>query len=139
VSAELGSTMDIFTTSLLLAGGEVPDDRVIDGVDFRPVLFGTGPSPREVMFYYRGPRLMAVRKGPWKAHLITQPAYGGGGPQAHDPPVLYNLHSDPSETFDRAQEQPEIISDLLAEAERHRAGLEGPPSQLEIPLNAASP
>ena len=138
VSAELGSTLDIFTTSVLLAGADVPADRVIDGVDLRPALFGTGPSPRDVMFFYRGPRLMAVRKQQWKAHFITQPAYGGGGAEAHDPPVLYNLHRDPSEKFDVASDHPDVIADIRREVEQHRATLEAPPSQLEIPLEAAS-
>ena len=35
--------------------------RVLDGSDISPVLFGTGPSPREVMFFYRGEQLYAVR------------------------------------------------------------------------------
>ncbi|HUG93711.1 MAG TPA: sulfatase [Planctomycetaceae bacterium] len=138
VSPELGSTMDIFTTSVLLAGGKLPDDRVIDGVDLRPVLFGTGASPREVMFYYRGPRLMAARKQQWKAHFITQPSYGGGGAESHDPPILYDLHRDPSEKFDVAAEHADVIADIRREVERHRAALETPPSQLEIPLEAAS-
>ena len=131
VSAELGSTLDIFPTSLALAGGELPADRPIDGVDLRPVLFGTGESPREVMFYYRGPRLMAVRKGAWKAHFITQPAYGGGGAETHDPPVLYNLHHDPSEKFDVAGQHADVIADIRAEVERHQATLETPSSELE--------
>ncbi|MCH7687048.1 MAG: sulfatase, partial [Planctomycetes bacterium] len=42
VSQELGSTMDIYTTAIKLAGGNVPNDRIVDGVDLRPVLFGTG-------------------------------------------------------------------------------------------------
>ncbi len=35
VTAELGSTMDIYTTAILLAGGVVPSDRVVDGLDLR--------------------------------------------------------------------------------------------------------
>jgi len=136
LSQELGSNMDIFTTSLKLAGAEVPTDRVIDGVDLRPVLFGTGPSPRETCFYYRGTRLMAVRKGPWKAHFITQPAYGRGGPKKHDPPVLYNLLVDPSEKYEVSQKHPEIIEEIKQEVEKHKAKLIAPPSQLEIPLRS---
>ena len=44
--------MDLFTTAGLLAGAELPSDRVIDGVDLRAPLMGTGPSPRQTLFYY---------------------------------------------------------------------------------------
>ena len=60
-SDELGSTMDIFTTCLVLAGVEPPTDRVIDGKNLAPVLLGTGPCERVLLFYYRGKRLIAVR------------------------------------------------------------------------------
>lgn len=134
VSRELGSTLDIFPTSVLLAGGTVPTDRPMDGYDLRPALFGKGKSPRDIVFYYRGPRLMALRKGPWKAHFITQPGYGSGAAETHDPPALYNLDHDPSERFDLAKAHPDIIAAIQKIAAEHKAGLDAPPSQLEIPL-----
>ncbi len=133
VSRELGSTMDIYTTCVKLAGGEVPQDRVVDGLDLRPVLFGEGKSPRQDMFYYRGTRLMAVRQGPWKAHFITQPGYGGK-PETHDPPLLFNLEHDPSEKYNVADGHSDVIEQIKQLAKRHSAGVEAPPSQLEIPL-----
>lgn len=38
VSHQLGSIMDLFTTSLSLAGLELPRDRVIDGLDLLPAM-----------------------------------------------------------------------------------------------------
>jgi arylsulfatase A-like enzyme len=134
VSAELGTTMDIFTTSLKLAGVDTPADREIDGVDLRTVLFGAGEGPRKTVFYYRGTRLMAVRHGPWKAHFITQPAYGGNGPTEHDPPLLYHLEHDPSERHDLAKDHADVIAEIKQVVERHRETLVVPPSQLEVPL-----
>src|SRR3954470_10124215 len=40
VTKELASTMDLFTTAAKLASADVPTDRIIDGVDLRPLLFG---------------------------------------------------------------------------------------------------
>lgn len=40
VSHQLGSIMDLFTTSLSLAGLAPPSDRVIDGLDLLPVMLG---------------------------------------------------------------------------------------------------
>tara|TARA_R110002111_G_scaffold262860_1_gene341915 strand:+ start:25105 stop:26571 length:1467 start_codon:yes stop_codon:yes gene_type:complete len=134
VSQELGSTMDIFTTSIKLAGGTVPADRVIDGVDLTPVLMETDKSPRNEMAYYRGTKLMAYRKGPWKAHFITKPAYGREPFQEHKPPVLYHLEHDPSEMYDVAKDHPAVIQELLTAAETHQKTVKPVPSQLEIPL-----
>lgn len=132
VSQGLASTMDIFTTSLTLAGVEIPKDRVIDGVDMMPMLRG-GESRRNTLFYYRGTRLMAVRKGPWKAHFITQAGYREK-PTSHDPPALYHLEHDPSEKYDVAKKNPAVIADIMKEVERHRARMKMPKSQLEIPI-----
>lgn len=136
VSLELASTMDLYTTFIELAGGEVPQDRVVDGVNLAPAIFGTGPSPRETMFYYRGTALMAVRYGPWKAHYETQGAYGPDAQRRaqHDPPLLFQLDHDPSERFNLNEQHPEILEQIQNIVAAHRENLVAPPSQLEIPL-----
>ncbi len=120
---DMGATMDLYTTILKLGGAEVPTDRVVDGLDLRPALFGTGPSPRKTMFYYRGTTLYAVRKGAYKVHFITHSGYRGDKPVHHDPPVLYNLEHDPSEKYDVAKQHPEIIADIMKEIEEHKKHL----------------
>jgi len=117
----LACTMDLFTTSLKLAGAEIPADRVIDGLDIRPLLFGTGDVTRDAYFYYRGTRLFAVRKGEFKAHYFTQTGYGTPKPDAHDPPLLFDLGSDPGESFDVAKDHPDILAEIAQAVERHKA------------------
>ena len=135
VSAELGTTMDIYATSLALAGAELEKDRIVDGYDLTESLKGKSKSPRDIVYYYRGTRLMALRKGPWKAHFATQESYTGNNKlNEHDPPVLYNLEVDPSEKWDVAAEHPEVIAEIKAAAEAHRKTVVAVPSQLEIPL-----
>ena len=102
----------------------------VDGTDISPALLGTGPSPRDAMFFYRGVQLYAVRKGPFKAHFITRPAYGAGKPEEHDPPLLYHLGHDPSEKYDVAKGHPDVLAELRQEIERHRAALKPGPCQL---------
>jgi arylsulfatase A-like enzyme len=131
VTHEMAGTMDLFTTSLKLAGAEIPRDRVIDGLDITPLLFGTGPSPRQVHFYYRGTQLFAARKGPYKAHLITQSAHGTDKPLRHDPPLLFHLGHDPAERFNIAADHADVLADIAQEVQRHRATVIPVKSQLE--------
>ncbi len=124
VVTDMGSTLDLFPTICKLAGAKIPNDRIIDGYDLSPALFGKGKSPRNIMFYYRGTKLYAVRKGPYKAHFYTRSAYKKNDPEvAHDPPLLFHLGHDPSEKYNIADQHPEVIADILKEVEKHKANL----------------
>jgi arylsulfatase A len=130
VQRTLACTMDLFTTSLKLAGADVPGDRPIDGLDIRPLLFGTGPVSREAYFYYRGTRLMAARSGDFKAHYMTQAAYGQPKHEEHTPPLLFNLRVDPSETHNVATNHSAVLGQIAQVVEKHKAALQPAPSQL---------
>ena len=99
----------------------------MDGFDLAPILFGSGKSLRDTLFYYRGADLFAVRKGAFKAHFQTAVGYGSPGAPVkfvkHDPPLLFNLASDPSENVDVAKDHPEILAEIQREAAKHRANL----------------
>jgi arylsulfatase A len=124
VVTDIGSAMDLFVTAAALAGAEVPNDRAIDGVDLRAPLTGAGSSPRRILFYYWDNELRAIRKGPYKAHFITSGAYGEGEPrQEHDPPLLFNLAEDPGERHDVAAKHPDVVADLIHEADAHRRSM----------------
>jgi arylsulfatase A-like enzyme len=131
-SGAIASTMDIFTTCLTLAGAKVPNDRVVDGVDLSPVLFKGQQQIRESYFYYRGEQLYAVRKGPWKAHYITRPAYGRGPAEKHDPPELYHLGHDPSEKHNLAKDHPEVLTEIAKAVSKHNAKLKRGKNQLDL-------
>jgi len=124
---ELACSMDLFNTCLTLAGVEIPKDRVIDGVDMSPILFGNGHGQRETMIYYRGDELFAIRKGQFKAHFQTATGYARAGAklefEKHDPPLLFDLGVDPGEKVNVATNYPEVIADIQKELEKHRAGL----------------
>ena len=130
---EIGSSLDVFPTALALADGVLPADRTVDGVDLRPILFASGDSPRDMMFFYRLGALYAVRKGPFKAHFMTEGSYGQGGERVfHDPPRLYDLGQDPGERFDVADQYPEVIAEILADVAAHRQGFEIVPSVFDL-------
>ncbi|MEX2672863.1 MAG: sulfatase [Phycisphaeraceae bacterium] len=132
VVRDIGSTLDLFSTALALAGAEMPEDRVFDGYDLSPTLLGTGEHPRDEMFYYRGTQLYAVRKGPWKAHFVTQGAYqGGAARQEHTPPKLYHLGRDVPERFDQAEDHRDVLKAIQTLADEHRSTVSTVESQLE--------
>lgn len=128
---EVASALDLYVTAIKLAGGEVSADRPIDGYDITPVLTAKGKSPRDTMFFYRGTRLYAVRNGPWKAHFITQVAYGKDGPVEHDPPLLYHLGRDPGEKIDVAKGNPEVVAKLKEIATAHTKSMKPGEPQLD--------
>ncbi|MGM0459158.1 MAG: sulfatase family protein [Bacteroidota bacterium] len=124
IVTEIGSSLDIFTTVSYLAGVSLPDNRIIDGVNLSPVLMGEGESPRKEMLFYRGATVYAARKGDFKAHYITEGAYGEFGERiVHEPPLLFNLSEDPAERYDVADEHPEVLAEIWEMVERHKQNL----------------
>ena len=126
----LGCTTDLLPTCLELAGLPPPEGRPLEGTSLVPILEGK-PGRRGILPYFRGSRLMAVRKGPWKAHFITDDLYDKVPPEEHNPPLLFHLDRDPSERFDVAMENPDVVADLRKEAERIRSEIKVAPSELD--------
>ena len=110
---DMGTTMDLFNTFSILAGVSIPNDREMDGVDLSPILFGNGNSPRNEVFYYKGPELYAVRVGSFKAHLVTEAGYKPNTREEHNPPLLFNIDEDPSEQYNIAEKHPEEITKIM--------------------------
>ncbi len=130
VQHEMANTMDVFVTCATLGGAKLPD-RAIDGIDVSPLLFNSGTVQREPFMYYRGSTLFACRVGSWKAHFLTQPAYGTPKAESHDPPLLFHMGIDPGERWNRAESQPEILKQITEAVNRHRASVQTAPTQLE--------
>ena len=129
VVTDIASAMDLFVTAGSLAGATMPADRAIDGLDLRAPLSGTGVSPRHILYYYWDNELRAIRKDAYKAHFITSGAYDDGEARtAHAAPLLFNLADDPGEHHDVAALHPEVVADLVREADAHRRTMiAGPP------------
>jgi arylsulfatase A len=124
VVTDIASAMDLFTTAASLSGGHVPADRAIDGVDLTAALRGSGPSPRTLLYYYWDNELRAVRKGRYKAHFITSDSYGNGEARTeHATPLLFDLAADPGEHHDVAAQHPDIVADIVREANAHRRAM----------------
>ncbi|XP_034984367.1 arylsulfatase A [Zootoca vivipara] len=130
VTHELASTLDILPTVAALAGVRLPNV-TLDGYDLSPVLLGSGKSPRQTMFYYppapsQQLGVFAVRYGKYKAHFFTQGAFhsdttpdkdchGLTPLQGHEPPLLFDLESDPAENYNLLGDKavgPDVLSAL---------------------------
>lgn len=122
---ELVTLMDLLPTFAALAKASLPQ-RPIDGRDIGPLLAcePSAKSPHEAFYYYYQDQLQAVRSGPWKLYLPLLkrlgPGQPAGGPQSA---ALYNVASDPGETRDLRDQQPQAVSRLTALAEKARSEL----------------
>uniref|UniRef100_H3AA90 Arylsulfatase D n=1 Tax=Latimeria chalumnae TaxID=7897 RepID=H3AA90_LATCH len=151
------SLMDIYPTLITLAGGQVPHDRIIDGRNLMPLIEGkVQQSDHEFMFHYCGIYLHAVRWQPkdsgsiWKAHYLT-PVFSPEGAigcynkhicpchehvTSHDPPLLFDLSKDPSETKRLSpRTEPhfhEILDRIAVAVEEHKKTLSPVPQQFSF-------
>lgn len=126
VSDELVTSMDLLPTFAHLAGGQVPGDRKIDGKNIWSILSGESDarSPHVFFYYYKATQLRAVRSGKWKLHLpVNTNAWRPGMTPRFEKTMLFDLKNDPGEKNNLAAEHPDIVRELLMEAEPVRAAL----------------
>ena len=89
--------MDLFPTLANIAGGSVPEDRVIDGMDMSDFFFGnTEKSGREAIIVYMGNDVFGVKWKNWKLHFKEQATWNSVL-ETYTMPRLYNLYNDPQE------------------------------------------
>ncbi|XP_055461169.1 steryl-sulfatase-like isoform X1 [Psammomys obesus] len=153
------SNMDVFPTIVRLAGGKLPQDRVIDGRDLMPLLLGhTQHSEHEFLFHYCNAELQAVRWRPrngssvWKAFFFTPrfsppgasgcfdthvcPCRGSSHLVHHDPPLVFDVARDPRErrpmTLHDEPRLPDILATVVRAAHKHAASVIPVPDQLSL-------
>ena len=81
------------------------------------------------MLYFDGWDVQCARWGKWKLHFARyntfayspQPDGGRWNLPLH-PPELYDLESDPMESYDTAPENPQVVREIQARVERLIAG-----------------
>lgn len=111
---QLGCNLDLFDTFVSLADAELPNTE-LDSTDLSDVLLQKSlKSLRDTFFYYRSSEIFAVREGPWKAHFITQGAYGDGELRRNQEewPQLFHLYEDPGEQYDVSPNNTDIVDRL---------------------------
>ena len=101
VSNEIVHQFDLFTTFAKIVGGNIPKDRIIDGVDQTDFFLGkTKKSAREGFVVYVGEEIFGVKWRNWK--MLTQGFVDDSGIKAkltYSMPRFYDLHKDPQEKY----------------------------------------
>jgi arylsulfatase A-like enzyme len=117
--------IDIFPTAVAAAGGQLPADRRIDGVNVLPYVLGTAPGVPHESLFWRSGQYQAVRVGDWKLQRNERPAQQ----------FLYDLKADPTERRNLARANPAKLAELTAALERYNAEMAAPmwPALLEAP------
>lgn len=129
VCSGVATTMDIFPT-VANVSGTGPSSHQVDGVDIWPLLSGQKAElDREPHLYFDNIHLQCIRAGKWKLHVArynssaySPPPRGGRVNLPLRSPELYDLTTDPDESYDVAPENPQIVADIRARAESLIAG-----------------
>jgi arylsulfatase A len=104
---------DLFPTCLSIAGVPLPADRIIDGRDILPLLKGEASAPHDTFYYYDTRKVVAIRYQQWKycqRHLTDIATYW----PTKQGPFLFDLESDPNESYSMLETRPEMAGKLSA-------------------------
>ena len=124
----LASTLDFLPTMISMAGGEY-DDQSLDGIDISKTFLDDIPVRTDV-HYYRQDTLIALRHKEWKMYIKDPNPWDDGFTQK-DMPLLYNVEHDPSEKYNIAKENSEIVKVLNDLASEHIQSVLKTPSQYD--------
>ena len=104
VSDEIVHVTDLYSTLIAAAGGTLPEDRPIDGIDQLDWWTGAAErSGREGFLFYIKSELRAAKWRHWKMHFIFEDE-PNQGPIHLETPALFNLKRDPKEETDAAMD-----------------------------------
>ena len=130
-SDELFDLMDLFNTSLALAGipHEIPTDRYVDGIDQSSFLLtDDGRSKREKVYIWTGSDLSAMRMYEYKimVKVIQEQAPWLGIDMSTSSdvgisPWVFNLYIDPLERYPVGHRMNAWVASLAAELKSHAA------------------
>lgn len=130
-SDDVFDLMDLFATSVRLAGGEdrLPKDRYIDAVDQASfLLHDEGEGNRECVYFWYKSNLMAVRMREYKAHVKVILPHStfmhidmATVQDTATAPWLFNLYIDPKEELPVGHRMNAWLASLGAELGTHAA------------------
>jgi arylsulfatase len=124
---EIVHEMDLYPTLANFAGGKVPQDRPIDGIDMADFFLGeTEKSGREGFVVYMGNNIFGIKWRNWKIHLKEQEAVFSET-KSYGIPRLYNLLTDPQERENVFFPNTWIVGPIFGVLNEHLASLNANP------------
>jgi len=120
------TNIDILPTVVAAAGGSLPTDRVMDGVNLLPYLTSAAATQPERPLFWRDGSYRTVQDQGWKLIVSERPKKTW----------LFNLRTDPTEKNNLVAQQPQKLAELQALLDRHHAGMPPPrwSSFIEFPV-----
>jgi arylsulfatase A-like enzyme len=116
-SNDIVHAVDLFPTLANWAGGKVPEDRTMDGLDQSDFLMGkSDESPRESVMIYVGNEIFGLKWRNWKLLFKDMAEHSPYAVRTLAYPSIYNLLKDPKE------EVPELnyLADTWVDAPLYR-------------------
>jgi len=134
VSNEIIHVVDLLPTLAKIAGYEVPNDRIIDGIDQLDFFLGKQEnSNREGFIVYNNDDIYGYKWRNWKVHLVELENMNSE-PKPLNVPRIYNLITDPKEEYNMASEAGWIAPVIFKKiVEFQKTLLQEPPIQLGTP------
>jgi arylsulfatase A-like enzyme len=124
ISNAFAVNLDIYATLATITGSDLPTGHKLDSKDMSAVLFKGENSPRtNYLFFssYQWKEPFSFRSGNYKIHFRTNDILRDpitGNPvevTEHNPPLLFDLSTDRSETTNIANDEPEILNRMIEE------------------------
>lgn len=127
-SDEIVHEMDLFPTFANITGGQMPNDRVIDGIDQTDFFMGKQEkSNREGFIVYMGTDIFGVKWRNWKLNFSEMES-AMNAKKSYNFLKTYNLHTDPGETESRTIPDSWVAKAGLVQLSEHLKSLqENPP------------
>ena len=110
------SNIDILPTIVAAAGGSLPADRVLDGVNLLPYLGNSAPAQATRALYWLDGHYRTVQDQGWKLIVSDRPKKQW----------LFNLNTDPTERSNLASSQPQKLAQLKGLLDAHHAQMPPP-------------
>ncbi|MCC6588127.1 MAG: sulfatase [Bryobacterales bacterium] len=123
VSNQPSAAIDLLPTIAAITGSPIPAG--LDGADLSPLLRGDRAQiDRGLLLYFDIYAIQCARLGKWKAHFSRWNANRWSDPPANGlrnlplpRPELYDLESDPGESYNLAAQNSEVVADIRARVE----------------------
>lgn len=123
-SDAISMNIDLLPTFAAIAGKSLPQGVAIDGKDISAVLHQGAPSPHEDLILFDNEKVAAIRTDRWK--FVARSYY-----REYDVPLaqmganlLFDVRLDPAENYNVAARHLDVVKNMRARFERHRAAYE---------------